>query len=194
MWPGEPITTKNLLELSNYTLLEYQISVKYRLPTERKRREVSSIERHISRAMALGFGAISSCFLLHLQHRRSDQPRLLQTSLHLQSASPATTEMVPKTSHTNQIDILIIGAGPAGLACASGLARLLHTCVVFSAGPFRNEKSKHMHGVLTWEHRDPCDFRDAASKDLLAHYDTISFQDVVIENIEKTQREDRSSW
>lgn len=50
-----------------------------------------------------------------------------------------------------------------------------------------------MHGVPTWEHRDPAEFRDATKKDILAHYDTATFQDALITKIEKTQREDGSS-
>lgn len=98
-----------------------------------------------------------------------------------------------KTTRTSPTDALIIGAGPAGLACASGLARLLHPCIVFSSQKFRNEKSQHMHGILTWEHRDPAEYRAAARKDLLAHYDTISFEDISIAQVEKLQRPDGSS-
>jgi thioredoxin reductase len=47
-----------------------------------------------------------------------------------------------------------------------------------------------MHNVLTWEHRDSADFRSAARKDLLAHYDTISFEDdITIDSIEKIELE-----
>jgi hypothetical protein len=46
-----------------------------------------------------------------------------------------------------------------------------------------------MHGVLTWEHRDAAEYRDAARKDILAHYDTVSFEDVSIERLEKQEKE-----
>lgn len=82
-------------------------------------------------------------------------------------------------------DALIIGAGPAGLSVATGLARQLHTAVVFSDGKFRNAKAKHMHNVVGWDHRDPTDFRAAARKDLLARYSTIRFHDVGIKNVSK---------
>ena len=59
------------------------------------------------------------------------------------------------TTRTSPIDVLIIGAGPAGLSTALGLARLQIKCIVFSSNVFRNQESKHMHGVPTWEHRDP---------------------------------------
>jgi hypothetical protein len=47
-----------------------------------------------------------------------------------------------------------------------------------------------MHGLPTWEHRDAAEYRDAARKDILAHYSTVSFQDVEITKIEKRERED----
>lgn len=108
--------------------------------------------------------------------------------------SESFSTMPPRiTSRDAPVDVLIIGAGPAGLACSSSLARLLHTCIVFSSETFRNQRSKHMHGMLTWEHRGAAEFRAAARKDILANYDTTSFEDVTIENVGKLQRDDGSS-
>ena len=50
-----------------------------------------------------------------------------------------------------------------------------------------------MHTVPTWDHRDPSEFLAACRKDLVARYSTVSFQDVAIERIKKTQREDGTS-
>jgi thioredoxin reductase len=50
-----------------------------------------------------------------------------------------------------------------------------------------------MHGVLTWEHRDSAEWRAAARKDILAHYQTTFFEDVGIVSISKGQREDGNS-
>ncbi|KAF2106348.1 hypothetical protein BDV96DRAFT_591064 [Lophiotrema nucula] len=83
------------------------------------------------------------------------------------------------------VDTLIIGAGPAGLSAALSLARQLHTAVVFSSGVFRNEISKHMHTVGTWDHRDPADFRGAFRKEILERYSSISFVDQTIARVEK---------
>ncbi|KAL2062871.1 hypothetical protein VTL71DRAFT_5943 [Oculimacula yallundae] len=101
--------------------------------------------------------------------------------------------MSPTTSKDFPVDVLIIGAGHAGLSCASSLARLLHTCIVFSSESYRNQSSKHMHGVLTWEHRDAVEFRAAARKDILAHYATTSFEDTTIAKVEKHERDDETS-
>ncbi|KAG4429913.1 hypothetical protein IFR05_014602 [Cadophora sp. M221] len=101
--------------------------------------------------------------------------------------------MSPQTSRDSPVDVLVIGAGPAGLSCSSSLARLLHTCIVFSSENFRNQRSKHMHGVLTWEHRDAAEFRAAARKDILANYNTTSFEDTTISKIEKFERDNGRS-
>lgn len=83
------------------------------------------------------------------------------------------------------LDALIIGAGPAGLSVATGLARQIHTAVVFNTGAFRNSKAKHMHNVVGWDHRNAAELRAAAHHDLLTRYSTIQFQDIGIDRIEK---------
>ncbi len=83
-------------------------------------------------------------------------------------------------------DVLIIGGGPAGLSAALGLARLLHSVVLFDSGVYRNARSSHMHAVATWDHREPRDFRAAARNDLLARYNTTQFQDVQVESLART--------
>ncbi|TGO09821.1 hypothetical protein BTUL_0153g00070 [Botrytis tulipae] len=87
------------------------------------------------------------------------------------------------------VDVLIIGAGPAGISCAAALARLRHTAIVFSSNKFRNEKSKHMHTVSTWDHRDPSEFRAASREDILARYKTICFENVGIQTVEKISKD-----
>lgn len=81
------------------------------------------------------------------------------------------------------IDVLIVGGGPAGLAVATGLARQLYTAVVFDSGVYRNARAEHMHNVMTWDHRNPADFRAKARADLLDRYNTINFEETSIESI-----------
>ena len=85
------------------------------------------------------------------------------------------------------LDVLIIGGGPGGLAVATGLARQLYTAVVFDSGVYRNARSKHSHNVLTWDHRDPADYRAKARSDLLARYNTIQFEEAKIESVRRTE-------
>jgi thioredoxin reductase len=85
------------------------------------------------------------------------------------------------------LDVLIVGGGPAGLAVATGLARQLYTAVVFDSGVYRNARTKHMHNVPAWDHRDPAEFRAKVRSELLARYDTVRFEETKIESIRRTE-------
>ncbi|KAG5806019.1 hypothetical protein H9Q71_009397 [Fusarium xylarioides] len=65
------------------------------------------------------------------------------------------------------VDVLIIGAGPAGLSAALALARQLHTAIVFNSSLFRNARSE-----------------------ISERYKTISFEDREIAKVEKTSTGD----
>ncbi|KXJ86179.1 hypothetical protein Micbo1qcDRAFT_168784 [Microdochium bolleyi] len=86
-------------------------------------------------------------------------------------------------------DVLIFGAGPAGLATAGALARQLFTTIVFSdhtspnGGGFRNARTRHMHNVPGWDHQDPAVFRAKSRADILARYSTIEFRDVGVRSV-----------
>jgi gliotoxin/aspirochlorine biosynthesis thioredoxin reductase len=80
-------------------------------------------------------------------------------------------------------DVLIIGSGPAGLSTATALARQLHTAVVFDSGVYRNARTKHMHNVPTWDHRDPAEFRAKAREDLFARYDTVRIENIAVKAV-----------
>ncbi|KAK8105168.1 hypothetical protein PG999_008527 [Apiospora kogelbergensis] len=82
------------------------------------------------------------------------------------------------------VDVLIVGGGPAGLTAATTLARQLHTAVLFDSGSYRNARSKHMHMMPTWEHKDPADFR-AATREDLKRYDTVQVEQTEITSIIK---------
>jgi len=84
-------------------------------------------------------------------------------------------------------DALILGAGPAGLSTALGLARQLYSVVVFDSQKYRNYPTSHMHNVLTWDHKSPADFRASARANILLRYDGIVFRDSRIDNIVKLE-------
>ncbi|PWI69328.1 hypothetical protein PCL_00975 [Purpureocillium lilacinum] len=126
--------------------------------------------------MRFYLGAVSHLFLV-------SQARACLAS----TVSKAHTQ----TFHSNAttmpaLDVLIIGGGPGGLAVATGLARQLYTAVVFDSGVYRNARTKHMHNVPTWDHRDPADFRAKARADILARYDTIQFEETKVESVRRT--------
>ncbi|KAI5862007.1 FAD/NAD(P)-binding domain-containing protein [Durotheca rogersii] len=83
-------------------------------------------------------------------------------------------------------DVLILGAGPAGLACAGGLARQLHSALVFGHGAHRNARAARMHNVVGWEHADPAAFRAKALADLAARYaGFVRFRDVEVRAVRR---------
>ncbi|KAL5042774.1 hypothetical protein BDW71DRAFT_189360 [Aspergillus fruticulosus] len=85
------------------------------------------------------------------------------------------------------VDVLIIGAGPSGLSTATGLARQLHSAVVFDSGVYRNARTSHMHNVLGWDHRNPAELRAAGRSQLTERYATVSFENSTIESIKKLE-------
>lgn len=99
-----------------------------------------------------------------------------------------TTMVAPLPPKMPLRDVLIVGAGPSGLAAATGLARQLHTAVVFDSGVYRNALTEHMHNVPTWDHRNPKEFRTKAREDLLARYNTIHFENTTVESIQRTNK------
>ena len=86
---------------------------------------------------------------------------------------------------TDVVDVLIIGGGPAGLSAATALNRLMHPCIVFDSGVYRNARAPHMHNVPTWDHKNPEAFREAARKDLTDRYDTTRFVKSRVEKLVK---------
>ena len=84
------------------------------------------------------------------------------------------------------VDILVIGGGPAGLSAVLALARQRHTVVLFDSGQYRNGNANHFHTVLTWDHKNPKDFRAVARANIKSGYETTTFRDVAVEKIQKT--------
>ena len=85
------------------------------------------------------------------------------------------------------IDAIVLGGGPGGLTAALTLARQLHSCVVFDSKSYRNAGSTWMHTVLTWDHKAPQEFRQAARENILTQYDTVEFKDLAVSNLERTE-------
>ena len=72
-------------------------------------------------------------------------------------------------------DVIIVGAGPAGLSAALVLARACRTVLVFDHNQPRNAATAHMHGYLTREGIAPADFRRIARNDL-ARYESVRLE------------------
>ena len=72
-------------------------------------------------------------------------------------------------------DVIIVGAGPAGMSAALVLARACRTVILFDHGHPRNAATRHMHGFLSREGIDPAEFRRIAREDL-SKYDAVRLE------------------
>lgn len=76
-------------------------------------------------------------------------------------------------------DVVIVGAGPAGLSAALVLGRCRRTVLVCDNGHPRNEASQAMHGFLTRDGVPPLEFLRLA-RDELTPYTTVTLRDVTV--------------
>lgn len=72
-------------------------------------------------------------------------------------------------------DVIIIGAGPAGLSAALLLARCRRTVFIIDSDEPRNAASRGLHGYLTRDGVSPHELR-ARGREELAGYPTVSLQ------------------
>jgi thioredoxin reductase len=73
-------------------------------------------------------------------------------------------------------DVVIVGAGPAGLSAALMLGRCCRSVVVFDTGKPRNAASRALHGYLTRDGVPPREFLRMAREEL-RKYETVSIRD-----------------
>ena len=74
-------------------------------------------------------------------------------------------------------DVIIVGAGPAGLNAAQILGRCRRAVLICDTGRPRNAASRALHGYLTRDGIDPSEFR-AIGREELRRYDTVELRDV----------------
>lgn len=82
-----------------------------------------------------------------------------------------------------EIDVAIVGGGPAGLSAALVLGRSRRHVVVFDGGHHRNDGSVAVHGFLTRDGTPPAALRAIARNELRA-YGTVHVEDQVVTGIE----------
>ena len=70
-----------------------------------------------------------------------------------------------------QVDVAIVGGGPAGLSAALLLGRCRRRVIVVDAGQQRNRKAHAIHGYLTRDGTAPADFLDASRAELAKYSD-----------------------
>lgn len=79
-----------------------------------------------------------------------------------------------------QLDAIVIGGGPAGLAAAMALGRACRTVAVFDSQEYRNENASLMHNVLGHDGQKPELYRAGVVRDMMDKYDTITFVDTEV--------------
>ena len=73
-------------------------------------------------------------------------------------------------------DVIIVGAGPAGLSAATMLGRCRRRVLVCDTGHPRNRASRAMHGYLSRDGIPPLEFLGIA-REQLRRYDTVELRD-----------------
>jgi len=83
-------------------------------------------------------------------------------------------------------DVIVIGAGPAGLQAALTLGRVHRTCLVLDSGSYRNDPAAEMHNFLGRDGTPPDELRRDARKDL-SRYATVEIIDAGAQSVVPTQ-------
>ena len=78
-------------------------------------------------------------------------------------------------------DVVVVGAGPAGLSAALILGRARRSVLVCDTGKPRNARSRAMHGFLTRDGVQPAEFL-RLGREQLATYSTIELRDIEVLN------------
>jgi thioredoxin reductase len=79
----------------------------------------------------------------------------------------------------SMVDVIVVGAGPAGLSAALMLGRCRRSVLIFDAGKPRNAASHGLHGYLTRDGILPRDFL-ATAREELRQYESVQLRDAVV--------------
>jgi thioredoxin reductase len=85
----------------------------------------------------------------------------------------------PAQFRNGTYDVIIVGAGPAGLSAALMLGRACRRVLVCDSGQPRNYASRALHGFLTRDGVPPAELRRLARAEL-RQYDTVEVRDVEV--------------
>lgn len=91
--------------------------------------------------------------------------------------------VAPQGSRAMDLDIMIVGGGPAGLSAALTLGRARKRVLVCDAGAPRNARAGHIQGFVTRDGTPPAEFRRLARAELAA-YPSVAVRDVRVAAIE----------
>ncbi|MCW2614325.1 MAG: NAD(P)/FAD-dependent oxidoreductase [Frankiales bacterium] len=88
----------------------------------------------------------------------------------------------------HEVDAVVIGGGPSGLAAASWLARYRRSVVVLDSRDYRNKQVEQSHGYLGRDPQRPADLLEKGREEVLA-YPTAEIRYEVAEDVRR--RDDR---
>ena len=80
------------------------------------------------------------------------------------------------------LDVVIVGAGPAGLSAALILGRCRRHVLICDTGRYRNAASHALHGFLTRDGTDPGEFLQLG-REQLRPYDTVELRHVEVTDV-----------
>ena len=86
-----------------------------------------------------------------------------------------------------EVDAVVVGGGPSGLAAASWLGRYRRSVVVMDSGEYRSGSVERSHGYLGRDPQTPVEFIDRGREEVL-RYPTVSFRSGRVERV--ARRED----
>jgi thioredoxin reductase len=81
-------------------------------------------------------------------------------------------------------DVVVVGAGPAGLNAALLLGRARRKVLLTDTGQPRNAPVRAMHGFLSRDGTDPAELR-AVARDQLQQYASVEARDVAVEEVRR---------
>lgn len=79
-------------------------------------------------------------------------------------------------------DVVIVGAGPAGLSAALALGRARKRVLLCDSGPRRNAAAEHLHNFVTRDGTPPEEFR-RIGREQLAAYPSVQVREVPVETV-----------
>jgi thioredoxin reductase len=85
-------------------------------------------------------------------------------------------------AETLEVDVIVVGAGPAGLSAALMLGRCRRSVVVFDNGKPRNAPSHALHGYLTRDGIRPAEFLRLAREEIRT-YQTVQIRDEEVSTV-----------
>lgn len=83
-----------------------------------------------------------------------------------------------------EVDVVVVGGGPAGLSAASWIARYRRSVVVLDSGAYRSGMVERSHGYLGRDPQRPLDLLERGREEVLA-YPTASLRAAEVEKVEQ---------